>query len=139
MAAPLRTVTASTGDPLAEAIELTRRLLAEETAGRDRANLHTRRKRAGFPAGKTFGDWDEQASSIPRPTQDALKTLEWVARRESLCVCGLSGTGKSHFVRHSGRPRSRPGSASRGSPSRISGCWCGGTAPTTPSPGRWPA
>ncbi|MDV7246360.1 MULTISPECIES: IS21-like element helper ATPase IstB [Rhodococcus] len=127
MAAPLRTVTASTGDPLAEAIELTRRLklphirrvlpdviptakaqrwdpaelvrvlLAEETAGRDRANLHTRRKRAGFPAGKTFGDWDEQASSIPRPTQDALKTLEWVARRESLCVCGPSGTGKSHF------------------------------------------
>ena len=127
MAAPLRTAAAAAGDPLAEAITLTRRLklphirrtlpdlvptakaqrwdpaevvrvlLAEEAAGRDRANLATRRKRASFPAGKTFGDWDETASCIPRPTQDALKTLEWVIRRENLCVCGPSGTGKSHF------------------------------------------
>ncbi|WP_405097897.1 ATP-binding protein [Micromonospora sp. NBC_01412] len=82
---PLR-VTGAAGDPLTEAIELTRRLklphlrramadliptakaqrwdpaevvqvlLAEEAAGRDQANLRTRRKRAAFPAGKTFGD-----------------------------------------------------------------------------------
>ncbi|NJP30335.1 ATP-binding protein, partial [Microbispora sp. SCL1-1] len=65
--------------------------------GRDRANLATRRKRAAFPTGKTFSDWDESASSIPRPTQDALKSLEWVTRRENLCICGPSGTGKSHF------------------------------------------
>ena len=95
MATPLRTVPGTNGDPLAEAIELTRRLklphlrrvladliptakaqrwdpaevvrvlLAEEAAGRDRANLHTRRKRAGFPTGKTFGDWDETKSAIP--------------------------------------------------------------------------
>ena len=127
MAAPLRTVTGAAGDPLAEAIELTRRLklphlrraltdlvptakaqrwdpdevvrvlLAEEAAVRDAANLRTRRKRAAFPAGKTFGDWDETASSVPRPTQDALKTLEWVRRKENLCICGPSGTGKSHF------------------------------------------
>jgi DNA replication protein DnaC len=32
------------------------------------------------------------------PTQRALKTLEWVGRAESLCVCGPSGSGKSHFV-----------------------------------------
>jgi hypothetical protein len=31
---------------------------------------------------ETFGDWDEGASSIPRPTQDAVKTLEWVHRKE---------------------------------------------------------
>ena len=79
-------VTRAHGDPLAEALELTRRLklphmrkaltdliptakaqrwdpaelvrvlLCEEVAGRDRANLLTRRKSAGFPAGKTFGD-----------------------------------------------------------------------------------
>ncbi|WP_323185668.1 ATP-binding protein [Kitasatospora sp. NBC_01287] len=128
MATPLRTVHGTNGDPLAEAIELTKRLklphirrsltdiiptakaqrwdpaevvrvlLAEEAAGRDRANLHTRRKRAGFPSGKTFGDWDETASAIPRHTQDALKSLEWVGRRENLCVCGPSGTGKSHFT-----------------------------------------
>ncbi|MET8067507.1 IS21-like element helper ATPase IstB [Micromonospora sp. NPDC050686] len=123
---PLR-VTGAAGDPLTEAIELTRRLklphlrramadliptakaqrwdpaevvrvlLAEEAAGRDQANLRTRRKRAAFPAGKTFGDWDEQASSIPRPTQDALRSLEWVQRKENLSICGPSGTGKSHF------------------------------------------
>lgn len=120
-------VVASNGDPLAEAIALSKRLklpylrraltdlvptakaqrwdpaevvrvlLAEEAAGRDATNLRTRRKRAGFPAGKTFGDWDEGASSIPRATQDALKTLEWVRNKENLCVCGPSGTGKSHF------------------------------------------
>lgn len=68
-----------------------------ETRRRPTANLRTRRKRAAFPAGKTFGDWEEQASSIPRPTQNALKTLEWVARKENLCICGPSGTGKSHY------------------------------------------
>jgi DNA replication protein DnaC len=120
-------VAGSAGDPLAEAIALTKRLklphirrnlpdliptakaqrwdpaevvrvlLAEEAAGRDAANLRTRRTRAAFPTGKTFGDWDEASSSIPRPTQDALKTLEWMARKENLCICGPSGTGKSHF------------------------------------------
>lgn len=120
-------VPASGGDPLAEAVALTRRLklphirrhlvelvptaraqrwdhaelvrvlLAEEAAGRDATNLRTRRHRAGFPAGKTLHDWDPAASCIPRPTQDALTSLEWVGRRENLCVCGPSGTGKSHF------------------------------------------
>jgi DNA replication protein DnaC len=108
-------VPASAGDPLAEAVALTRRLklphirrhllelvptaraqrwdhaelvrvlLAEEAAGRDATNLRTRRQRAGF------------ASCIPRPTQDALTCLEWVGRRENVCICGPSGTGKSHF------------------------------------------
>jgi len=128
MTAPHRNVPGPGGDPLDEAIALTRRLklphlrrtltdviptakaqrwdpaevvrvlLAEEAAGRDRANLHTRRKRAGFPTGKTFADWKDDESSIPRATQDALKTLEWVARRENLSICGPSGTGKSHFT-----------------------------------------
>ncbi len=123
----LRTVPGAGPDPLEEALALTRRLklphirrvlgdviptakaqrwdpaevvrvlLAEEAAGRDRANLHTRRKRAAFPTGKTFGDWDETKSSIARPTQDALKALEWIGRRENLSICGPSGTGKSHF------------------------------------------
>jgi len=122
---PIRAVAEAAGDPLVEAIELTRRLklphirralsdliptakaqrwdpaevvrvlLAEEAAGRDAANLRTRRKRAAFRAGKTFADWDEAASSIPPPTQDALKALEWVQRTENLCICGPSGTGSS--------------------------------------------
>jgi DNA replication protein DnaC len=77
--------------------EVVRALLAEEAAGRDAANLRTRRSRAAFPTGKTFHIWNEDASSIPVPTQSALRTLEWVGRRENLCICGPSGTGKSHF------------------------------------------
>ncbi|WP_442904793.1 IS21-like element helper ATPase IstB [Glycomyces sp. MUSA5-2] len=77
--------------------EVVRALLAEEVKGRDASNLRTRRKRASFPTGKTFHVWDENASSIPIPTQSNLRTFEWVRRRENLCICGPSGTGKSHF------------------------------------------
>ncbi|MFC4337615.1 IS21-like element helper ATPase IstB [Salininema proteolyticum] len=127
MAAPASAVAAATGQAYEEAIALTKRLkmpyfrraleevvptakaqrwdpaeivrvlLAEEVAGRESSNLRTRRKRAGFPTGKTFHVWDETASSIPAPTQQALRTLEWIGRRENLCICGPSGTGKSHF------------------------------------------
>jgi hypothetical protein len=102
MATVPRTITGPAGDPLAEAIELTRRLklphirratadlvptakaqrwdpaevirvlLAEEAAGPTRRTYAADAKRAGFPAGKTSGDWDETASSIPRRTQDPL-------------------------------------------------------------------
>jgi DNA replication protein DnaC len=80
-----------------EPAEVVRALLAEEAAGRDAANLRTRRTRAAFPTGKTFHIWNEEASSIPVPTQTALRTLEWAGRRENFCVVGPSGTGKSHF------------------------------------------
>ena len=90
----LATAKAQRWDP-AEALRV---LLAEEVAGRDRAMMANRRRSAGFPSGKTFEAWDEQASSIPRPTQHALRTLEWVQRRENLALCGPSGTGKSHFL-----------------------------------------
>ena len=89
----LATARAQRWDP-AEALRV---LLAEEIAGRDEATIRARRKKAGFPAGKTFAVWNETASSIPQPTQQALRTLEWVDRHENLCVCGPSGTGKSHF------------------------------------------
>lgn len=95
MATPLRTVAGSRGDPLAEAIELTKRLklpdlhrrltdlvptaesqrrdsaeavrvlLAEEAADRDAADPRTRRKHAGFRHRKTFGDWDDAAFPSP--------------------------------------------------------------------------
>jgi IstB-like ATP binding protein len=68
--------------------EVVRILLAEEAAGRDAATLRSRRKRASFPSGKTFDAWDENTSTIPRPTQQALRTLEWVHRKENLSICG---------------------------------------------------
>jgi len=51
-----------------------------------------------LPTGKTFHAWDPDASSIPAPTRQALRTLEWVHRRENLVVCGPSGTGKTFFL-----------------------------------------
>ena len=78
--------------------EVLRALLTEEVAGRDRSSLATRRARAAFPSGKTFDAWDERLSSVPAPTQAALRTLEWIARRENLVVCGPSGTGKTFLL-----------------------------------------
>jgi hypothetical protein len=68
--------------------ELLRALLTEEVAGRDRSSLATRRARAAFPTGKTFDAWDQHLSSVPAPTQQALRTLEWITRHENLVICG---------------------------------------------------
>jgi len=81
-----------------EPAEVLRVLLEGEATGRDRATIATRRRASGLPAGKTLEAWDAGAASIPAQTQRALGTLEWVERGENLCVCGPSGTGKSHFV-----------------------------------------
>ena len=48
--------------------------------------------------GKTFDAWDERLSSVPAPTQSALRTLEWIGRHENLVVCGPSGTGKTFLL-----------------------------------------
>ena len=90
----LATAKAQRWDP-AEVLKV---LLAEEVAGRERSALATRRAAAGFPTGKTFDAWNPDASSIPAPTQQALRTLEWVHRRENLVVCGPSGTGKTFLL-----------------------------------------
>ncbi|MGE3272398.1 MAG: IS21-like element helper ATPase IstB [Chloroflexota bacterium] len=81
-----------------EPAEVLRVLLQEEVRGRERSALATRRAAASFPTGKTFAIWEAGLSSIPRPTQQALHTLEWVRRRENLVVCGPSGTGKTFFL-----------------------------------------
>ena len=90
----LATAKAQRWDPA----EVLRVLLTEEVAGRDRSALATRRARAAFPTGKTFAAWDEALSSIPAPTQTALRTLEWIGRHENLVVCGPSGTGKTFLL-----------------------------------------
>lgn len=81
-----------------EPTEIIKALFTEEANGRARSMLASRRKAAGFPTGKTFDAWDPTASSIPAPTQQALRTLEWISRRENLVVCGPSGTGKTFFL-----------------------------------------
>jgi DNA replication protein DnaC len=89
-----RTARAQRWDPL----ELLRVLLEAECEGRDRSTTELRRRRARFPAGKTFAAWSEARSSISPTTQRALRSLEWVLRRENLVVAGPSGTGKSHLL-----------------------------------------
>jgi DNA replication protein DnaC len=81
-----------------EPAEVLRVLLVEEVDGRERSSKATRRAAAAFPTGKTFEAWDPALSSIPAPTQSALRTLEWIGRRENLVVCGPSGTGKTMFL-----------------------------------------
>jgi DNA replication protein DnaC len=81
-----------------EHAEVLRVLLTEEAAGRDRATIRTRRRASNLPAGKTFDAWEPERSVIPHATQQALRTLEWIDRHEVLCVCGPSGTGKSHLI-----------------------------------------
>jgi IstB-like ATP binding protein len=112
----LATAKAQRWDPA----EVLRALLAEEVAGRDRSALGTRRARAGFPTGKTFEAWDERLSSIPAPTQQALRTLEWIGRHENLVVCGPRAPAKYSCSKHSARPPSTPAGTSPGSPSNSS-------------------
>ena len=89
----LATAKAQRWDPT----ELLRVLLEAEAAGRDRSTIENRRRKARFPAGKTFEAWDPARSTIASPTQQGLRTLEWVDRHENLVIAGPSGTGKSHF------------------------------------------
>jgi len=70
--------------------EVLRVLLAEEVAGRDLASKRIRTAAAGFPSGKTLESWRPDDSDIPRPTQQALMTLEWIGRAENLVICGPS-------------------------------------------------
>jgi DNA replication protein DnaC len=88
------TARAQRWDP-AEALRV---LLVAEAEGRDRSTIETRRRRAHFPAGKTFESWIESRSSIPAATQRSLRSLEWVSRAENVVVAGPQGTGKSHLL-----------------------------------------
>jgi DNA replication protein DnaC len=88
------TARAQRWDP-AEALRV---LLLAEAEGRDHSTIETRRRRAHFPAGKTFESWSDGRSSVPAATQRALRSLEWVARAENVVVAGPQGTGKSHLL-----------------------------------------
>jgi hypothetical protein len=119
----LATAKAQRWDP-AEVLKV---LLTEEVAGRDRSSLATRRARAAFPTGKTFQAWDEKLSSLPVATQSALRTLEWIDRRENLVVCGPAGTGKTFMLEALGQTAVEAGKHV---------AWCANTAPMTRCPRR---
>jgi DNA replication protein DnaC len=78
--------------------EVLRVLLTEEIKGRDAATRRMRRRSAALPTGKAFDTWKPEMSSIPAPTQSALRTLEWISRAENLGISGPSGSGKSRFA-----------------------------------------
>ena len=78
--------------------QVLRTLLTAEIAGRDAANQMTRVKQAGFPAPKSFQDFQVGASSVPPATVDYVASLEWLRARENLCLVGPAGTGKSHLL-----------------------------------------
>src|SRR5215208_907741 len=86
--------------------EVVRVLLDEEARGRDASTVEIRRRRAAFPAGKTFDTFDPTRFSIPATTQRALAGLEWVARHENLVVAGPAGTGKMVCRHWEAHPRS---------------------------------
>jgi hypothetical protein len=95
-------------------------LLVEEAQGRDAATLAARRRRAGFPANKTFDTWRETASTIPTATQQALRGLEWIRRGENLAVVAPPAPASRICSKRSATPPSMTGSPSRGSPSKPS-------------------
>lgn len=80
--------------PLDDHLEALLRRMRLPHIRRARSSLATRRAQAAFPTGKTFDGWNQALSSIPTPTQAALRTLEWISRAENLVVCGPAGTGK---------------------------------------------
>jgi len=83
--------------------QLLRAILDVEIAGRDASNQAARLKAAGFPAARTFEDFQVAASSVPGPTVDYVASLEWLRARENLCLIGPAGTGKSHLLLAAGR------------------------------------
>jgi len=85
-----------------ESVEVLKALFAEEAAGRERSALATRRAAAGFPTGKTFEAWTPAASSLPAPTQQVLRTLEWVRASNNLPsrLGGVDDIAGARIVQH---------------------------------------
>lgn len=78
--------------------ELLRTLVEAEITARDASNAAHRRKAAAFPVIKTLDEFDQTASSVPRPTLGYLTSLEWIRAPENLALVGPAGTGKSHLL-----------------------------------------
>lgn len=62
------------------------------------AHRYPHLKTGAFRVTKTLDEFDRTISSINTATLDYLPSLEWVTARESLCLVGPTGTGKSHLL-----------------------------------------
>jgi DNA replication protein DnaC len=83
--------------------ELLATLVREEIASREASNARARLKAAGFPAPKTLDGFDLRSSQLPRATFEFLASLEWLQRKDNLCLAGPAGVGKSHLAQALGR------------------------------------
>jgi hypothetical protein len=117
-----------------EPAEVLKALFAEEVAGRERSALATRGPPPGSPPGRPSTPGSPSASSIPAPTQQALRTLEWVTGGRTSWCAGRRGPGRRSCSKPSASTPSSKASRSPGSPWKTSASCCAGTAPTTPSP-----
>ena len=78
--------------------EVLRVLLAEEAAGRDRATIRMRRRSQRAAGRQDVRRLERDRVTDPGRDAAGAQTLEWIARAENLCICGPSGTGKSHLA-----------------------------------------
>ena len=82
-----------------EPAEAMRALLTEELAGRQASSDPGPAQSGRVPHRQDLRRLGrDRVSSVPAPTQRALRTLEWIHRHENLVVCGPSGTPKTHFL-----------------------------------------
>jgi transposase len=90
--------------------ELLQTFVREEIASREAANLRRRMKSAGFPGHKTLDGFDPNTSELPRATFEFLRSLEWLERRDNLCLAGPAGPG-SHCPPRRGHWSNSPASS----------------------------
>lgn len=113
--------------------EFLRTLVEAEIASRDESNARERLKAAGFPVTKTIDEFDLAASSVKPATFDYLRSLEWIAAQENVCLVGPAGTGKSHLLVALGHAAIDTGRGSATSPPPISSRPSTAGSPTTAS------
>src|SRR4029450_8214851 len=109
--------------------ELLRTLIEAEITARDASNARTRMKAAAFPVIKTLDEFDLSGASINKASFYYLASLEWITARETLCLVGPAGTGKSHVLVALGRAAVAAGDRGR---------YFTPPGPSRPSTAAWP-
>jgi len=80
-------------------LERFERLLTAQVRGRRERAIERRVTQAKFPAIKTLDNFDfDFQSGVDRSEILHLATLDWLDRRRSILLAGMSGTGKSHIA-----------------------------------------